>query len=146
MNLGQDRLQSLVCAQEGTDHTVSGAVGRGSSSPAAGRAAGTALCPWEFTPVSLPVPQNICREAQGEMSLTPTRVTLKGWMGGSFKEPAGGKRCSVLARMKPSGYQAGEVVIKGAERHPLGFGAGKRIRAEVWWDGGCRVMKLLAEH
>lgn len=87
LNLGQEQLLSLVCAQEGTDHTGSGAMGRGSSSPATDRDAGTTLCPWEFTPVS----QNISREAQGDMAFTPTRVALKGWMQGPFKELAGGK-------------------------------------------------------
>ena len=59
---------------------------------------GTTLRPWEFTPCPSLLPQNVCREAQGEMSPPPPAMgaslqhmcTIAG-MGGPFKELAGGK-------------------------------------------------------
>lgn len=106
LNLSQDQPLNLASAQEGTDHPESGAVGRGSSSPAAGRAAGTTLHPWEFRkhlqggtrgdiPPNSPAAEtslNMCVTLQGwgdplrwEMMLSPgpdKAQLILGWRGG----------------------------------------------------------------
>lgn len=127
LNLSQDQPLSLASAQEGTDHPESRVVGRGSSSSAAGRAAGTALHPWEF-------PKHLQGGTRGDIPPTHqlwglhsnTCVTLQGW-----GDPL---RWEMMLSPGPDEVQLilgwGSGYKRGRRQH-LGLWVWERVRAEL---------------
>jgi len=152
LNPSQDQPLSLVSAQEGTSYPGLGVVGRGGSSPPAGWAVGTTLRPWEFTPSPSLLPQNVCREAQGERlcvppaqcwGFTPTCVQgsrgrgdpLRSWQEG---DDSAGQDEAQLVLGWGGGYK------RGREGRTWALGLGKGLEQSP--GGVCLLLKLLAEH